>query len=206
MKKIALLLIFVLTLSCAISCGGRDYDEAEVKAAARELLEKSILVNEVFYGVGMEADSTRTDISTGAYQPVKDDYLDKLGVSNIDELKALTGEVYTEALCDIVFNTKLKSVRDSEDNIVSYARYYEKMVNQQKVIMVYTLADARYENDVEYLYDTLTVLGSEKEHIKISIDVKLTTFDGFERSCSVEFLLLEEENGFRLDTLSFVKY
>ena len=206
MKRISLLLIFSLMLSLLFSCGGRNYDEAEVKLAAEDLLEKSIIINEVFYGVGMTADTTRPEISTGAYKPVDENYLSRLGVSTIDGLKSLTAEVYTSGLCDIIFRTKLQSVRDGDDNIISYSRYYEKMVNQQKVLMVYTLADTRYENDIEYLYDTLRVIGSEAEFIKIEIQVKLTTFDGFERTESAEFLLLEEENGFRLDTLSFVKY
>lgn len=207
MKRLSLLLIFSLILSLLVSCGGRDYDEAEVKAAAEELLEKSIIINEVFYGVGITADTTRPEISTGAYKPASDEYLARLGVATVDGLKALALSVYTDELCEIIFNTKLKSVRDGDDNIISYTRYYEKMVNNQKVLMVYTLADARYENDVEYLYDTLTVIGSKKDYIKIKIDVKLTPFDGVNpRVESAEFLLLEESDGFRLDTLSFVKY
>ena len=128
-------------------------------------------------------------------------------ISSINGLKAATEEVYTEELCAIIYKTKLTSVYDNDGNIVSYARYWEKTdENKQKILMVYKAADARYENEVEYLYDTLKVVGSEGEYIKITVDVKLTTFAGLSRVESAEFILLEEANGFRLDTLSFVKY
>ena len=65
-----------------------------------------------------------------------------------------------------------------------------------------------YENEVEYLYDTLSVIGAEGDYIHIKIDVRLTSYDGLlsrvERGA--EFILLEEEDGFRLDSPSFVKY
>ena len=204
-KGLAFLLIPIMILTILSSCN-RSYNEAEVKSAAITLLEKSILVNEVFYGVGITVDTTRPELSSGNYKVADDAYLGKLGVYDINGIKELTKTVYTGELCDIIFSTKLTSARDSDGNIISYARYSERKEGSKKYILVYTAAQKSYENDVEYLYDTLRVVGSDGEYIIINVDVKLTTFDGFSRYQNVEFLLLEEYNGFRLDTLSFVKY
>ncbi len=207
MKRISLILILILTLGTVLSsCGNRDYDEAVVKAETRVLLEKSKAINEVFYGVGMTVDSSLSSLITGYYKPVSKEYLGELGVSNLNGLRELTKEVYTEELSELIFQTKLISVKDSAGNVVVYARYFETKVNNEQRVMVYTAADPMYENDVDYLYDTLVVRGSDKQHIIVELDVKLTTFDGFSRVERIEILLLEEKDGFRLDTLSFAKY
>lgn len=207
MKRISLILILILTLGIVLSsCGNRDYDEAVVKAETRVLLEKSKAINEVFYGVGMTVDSSLSSSITGYYKPVSKEYLGELGVSNLNGLRELTKEVYTEELSELIFQTKLNSVKDSAGNVVVYARYFETKVNNEQRVMVYTAADPMYENDVDYLYDTLVVRGSDKQHIIVELDVKLTTFDGFSRVERIEILLLEEKDGFRLDTLSFAKY
>ena len=205
MRKIGAFVLFIsLLLTLFVSCD-RDYDEAEVKAAAEELLEKSKLVNDIFYGDGMEYDED-SPVAIGHYCPVKEEYLDSIGISTTEGLKNLTKGVYTDSLSEIIFSTKLNSLRDSEGNVITFRRYYDGMVNGVGYLMAYTEADVRYDNTVEYLYETLTVIGADGEHIEIEIDVLLTNTVGQTRTTRVEFSLLEESDGFRLDTLSFVKF
>lgn len=205
MRKISLFLILVLLFVPALSsCGNRDYDEETVKAAARELLEKSTAVNEIFYGVGMPVDEGTA--GTGYYKPVKKEYLSSLGIAGLDGLRNLTKEVYTDELSDIIFETKLNSVKDSSGNIIVYSRYIEAKIKDETRVLIYTAGEPTYQNDVEYLYDTLTVKGSKGERIIAELDVRLITFDGFSRDEKIEIILLEENDGFRLDSLSFAKY
>ena len=44
--------------------------------------------------------------------------------------------------------------------------------------MFYTEDEPNYENEVEYLYETLTVIGADGEYILIEIDVVLTDGKG----------------------------
>ncbi len=206
MKRIALFLVLVILLSTALISCDRDYDEAVVKAAAAELLENSILVNEIFYGAGAPIDQNKLHLSNGYYKAVDLDYLSPIGAYNIEGLKTAAKAVYTEKMCDIIFSNCLESLRDSDGNVRYYARYNEMTVNKEKHLFVYTAATPLYENDVEYLYDTMRVVGADGEYILINIDVRVLTFDGLSRIQNCEFILLEESNGFRLDTLSFVKY
>lgn len=205
MKRLCLLILSLSLLLTALVGCDRSYDEAEVKAAAEELLQKSILVNEIFYGTGMEYDE-KSSAAIGHYCPVEKEYLDSIGISTTDGLRNLTKGVYTDALCEIIFSTKLESLRDSEGNVISFRRYYDGKVNGVGYLMAYTEADVRYDNTVEYLYETLTVTGADGEHINIEIDVLLTSTVGQTRTTRVEFSLLEEKGEFRLDTLSFVKF
>ena len=208
MKKLSILLIPVLVLSMLFSSCDRSYDEAVVKAAARELLEKSNLVNEIFYGVGLPYDSSNSAVASGNYKPASEEYLSSIGVSNIQGLKSLAKEVYTDELCEIIFKTTFESVKDSSGDIVIFSRYAERITETRSYILVYSELAPVYENEVEYLYDTLSVIGAEGDYIHIKIDVRLTSYDGLlsrvERGA--EFILLEEEDGFRLDSPSFVKY
>ena len=206
MKRIALFLILSLLFCTAMNSCDRDYDEAAVMTATEELLEKSILVNEIFFGVGAPVDQSKLHLSNGNYKPVDLDYLSPIGAYNINGLKEAAKEVYTEELCNIIFSTWLESLRDSDGNVRYSARYNEMTVNNEKNMYVYTEAVPLYENDVVYLYDTMRVKGADGEYIMVEIDVRVVTFDGFSRTQKCEFILLEERDGFRLDTLSFVKY
>ena len=205
MKKLfVLFLCAAIALNILVSCD-RTYDEDEVKAAAQVLLENSKTVNEIFYGKGLGYDE-ESELTYGIYSPADEEHLAALGVSNTEGLKTLTKTVYTNELCEIIFSTKLSSVKDTDGEVKELRRYYDGKFGDSTVIMVYTEAFVNYDNDIDYLYETLTVMGADGEYINIEVDVLLTSIYGETRTVRAEFSLLEEENGFRLDTLSFVKY
>ena len=205
MKKLfVLFLCAAIALNILVSCD-RTYDEDEVKAAAQVLLENSKTVNEIFYGKGLGYDE-ESELTYGIYSPADEEHLAALGVSNTEGLKTLTKTVYTNELCEIIFSTRLSSVKDTDGEVKELRRYYDGKFGDSTVIMVYTEAFVNYDNDIDYLYETLTVMGADGEYINIEVDVLLTSIYGETRTVRAEFSLLEEENGFRLDTLSFVKY
>ena len=202
-RLIALILTLSLAVAVTVGCD-RSYDEGEVRAAAVDLLEKSKLVNEIFYGEGIEYDESST-VTVGNYYPASEEYLSAIGISGEAGLKELTKGVYTDGLCEIIFSTKFSSVWDDDRN-VALRRYFDKTVGGKTYLMVNSAATVNFDNEIEYLYETLTVLGADGEYINIELDVLLTNRVGETRTATVEFTLLEENDGFRLDTLSFVKY
>ena len=203
-RLISFLTCIVLLLTVLTACGekNREYNEEEVRLAAYSLLEDSKKVNLVFFGTGIRHDTESTAFSNGAYCIADLFHTNALGISNIAELKDETARVYTDALCSIIFTTKLSSLED-DGYILELARYYE---NDDGDIMVYTDAEPMYENEIEYLYDTLTVIGSKGELVYITVDAILTNADGKEQRKRAEFALLEEDDGWRLDTYSFIKF
>ena len=204
MKKIiSILLLAVFVISLA-SCGeeDREYDENTVREAALSLIENSKEVNLVFFGTGIRYDTENISFINGAYYPADVLHLSSLGFTTLDELKSKTKAVYTDTVCDIIFETKLSSLED-EGYVLDLARYYE---NEDGHIMVYTEAQPAYENEIEYLYDTLKVIGSKGQLIYVEIDMLLTNADRKEQRITAELALLEESDGFRLDTYSFAKF
>lgn len=206
MKRLCVfILVIALSLMAFVGCD-RSYDEGEVKFAARALLEKSLIVNEIFYGEGIPYD-VNSEFTKGSYSPADKEYLSYLGVSTTEGLKGLARGVYTNAICEIIFSTKLSSIKDGEEGgIVAVKRYYDATQKDGGNLMVYTEAKPTYDNEIEYLYETLTVVGADGELIKIEIDVLLTSKIGEKRTTRIDLHLLEEDNGFRLDEWSFVKY
>ena len=204
-KKIfTFLLVLTLLFSLSLtSCGDRDYNEEEVVKAARELLLKSIEVNKVFYGEGLLIDED-TNFSNGSYYPAYEPQFKDMSFSDIETLKEITRSVYTRELAELIFSTKLSSVED-ENYVISLARYYQRDDDFIRCIMVYKDAEILYTNEVDYDYDTIKVLGADGEYIKISVDTILTDKEGSSENVKIELLLLEEEGGFRLDTLSFTQ-
>lgn len=197
---LALTLLFSFSLT---SCGDRDYDEEEVIAASRELLLKSIEVNKVFYGEGLILDED-TNFSNGSYYPAYELQFENLSFNDIEGLKKLTESVYTKDLSELIFSTKLSSVED-ENYVISLARYYQRDDDFIRCIMIYKDAEVLYTNEVDYIYDSIKVIGADGEYIKITVDTVLTDKEGSSETVNIELKLLEEENGFRLDTLSFTQ-
>jgi hypothetical protein len=72
--------------------------------------------------------------------------------------------------------------------------------------MVYKDAKPMYENEVEYLFDTLKIVGAKGELIYVKVDILLTNTEGKQQTITAEIALLEENDGFRLDTYSFAKF
>ena len=201
------MLLLALSLSLLVSCGELEYDEAEVSAAAKELIPKTEEINNIYWGPGIGYTS---DLSTsnGYYFEALITDLDKYGIKTIDDLKKKTEAVFSASYCENIFATKLNSVSD-EDGVYSYARYYQKYSDANQTvpdtIMVYTKAIVLLSDGVEYLTDTLKVEYSDRERVYVTLDVKVTRGDESQiRSLTVG--LVPGDNGWRIDTPTYISY
>ena len=207
-KLISVFLALALTLSL-FSCAEKDreYDEGEVIAAAKELIEKSKLLNYVFWGEGIgyiEDENT----ANGYYYEADYVSISNLGFRTIDELKELTLAAFSTAFAENVFETTLSSVGD-DDGIYSLARYYQKYKDDEMkvpdTIMVYSRAIVLLTDEVEYDYNSIVVEGSKKEIVFITIKATVSR-DGKSQERSLRIGLIEEENGWRLNDATYLVY
>ena len=138
MKKY-LILLAVLAAMVLTSCGGTP--ETEIAAALAELIPASLELNVVYFGEGLPISSDREtaeafyeSMGAGAeislnYHPVSPD----APYQSIDEIKAATLEVFSDAYADYLFTMAfegLSTVFDEGTEMqvtknVSYARYLE---------------------------------------------------------------------------------
>ena len=201
MKRIVSALLLVAVLLFASSCAdqNRSYDEAEVKAAAELLIRKSKKLNEVFWGSGIpyvEDDSKKI----GPYYPADPNAASELGVKTVDDILAQTLEVfsrkYSESIYDSVFSSKTGEVGMS-----GYTRYYQN----DDTIMVYKNYNPLLVDEVQYLYDSISVLGSKGEKIIVKITVNVTRGEDTQTR-DIEISLVEEKNGWRIDSPTYASY
>lgn len=199
--------ILIIAISLSIISCDRSYDEEEVKSAAKSLIESSAVLNEIYWGEGIayvENEST----SNGAYYEANCVYLNEYGFTTLEELKEMTRAVFSAEYCEIIFSTTLSSVYD-EDELQIYARYYQKYTDEYmtkpECIMVYSLAVPLVKGKAEYQLDTLEVIGSEDETVFVSV-LATVSCDGKTQTQILKIGLIEQKDGWRLDTPTYLSY
>ena len=215
-KLLSLILCLCLFASLLSSCGDkgkggktdREYDEAEVCAAARVLIEKSKILNEIYYGAGIPyKEPIKEDAEIDVYMLADPAYLSALyedhGIKDIETLKEKTKEVFSKTGSASVISAFLQNTTGI-NGMAGYARYYMAKENvdlgTQAGLMVRTNAKNYYENtaSVEYIYDGMHVSAVDGEYLTVSLKVKTTGKDGTENTRDMTVKLIEEENGYRL--------
>ncbi len=205
-KLVSLVLVIASVLS--VSACNRKYDEEEVRAAAILLIPKSEILNEIYWGEGI-AYIPNLQTSNGAYHEADYISLEKYGFRTIEELKNLTREVFSEAYCQNIFDSSFSSVSD-EDEVRHLARYYQKFADKDglepEAIMVYSYFEVMLLDKVEYHLDSLVVTHSKKDKVYVSLDVTVTNPDGLSQKRKKTIELIEEADGWRIDSATYITY
>ncbi len=216
---IALALALVAIVIWAIIRGGgdddevinREYNEQEVAAAAEELIKSSELLTEIYFGDGIPFISEGEFASN--YRPANTEYLEKIGVKYIKDLKNLTRGTFSESESEFLFSIFLSRV-DSDEFVgaVHYIPSYEGEDEEKREtgILVYKdrekSALVNSSEKTVHNYSTIKVLYSEGERVKISLESTVVCDDGRMQTQINEIYLVEEDAGWRLDSQTKCAY
>ena len=210
MKKIiSLLLISSLLTISLVSCAekNREYDKEVVLAAARELIEDSKELNEIYWGKGISYVED-LNYSSGYYYMANPVDCKRYGFETIEELKEKTRGVFSSSYCDSIFNSLLTS-NIGETSINSYARYYQHFADieclEPDYIMVYSKARVYLDSEVEYLYDTMYDVGSVGQVVYVKLTANVSR-DGKTQQRELKIGFIEENGRFMLHTPSYIQY
>lgn len=202
-RIVALLLIIATIPLTLISCDIK-YDEAEVKAAAIELIKASVKINDIYYGEGIRfLEYSENNVSL--YCEADPTHLAELGFSTINELKKMTKEVFSEAHAEGMFSGTFSGAGTSQ-----MSRYYQQNDDNRVdpkplYIMVHREYDPLIKSEMIYNFDTLTITGSNREYVNATIDVTVT-LDGKTQIQTLNIRLVEEDAGWRLASTTFTNY
>ena len=202
-KKIAVRLVSLLFVVIGFSACGEKYTDEELITAAKPLVERSGLINDIFYGEGMPYVSGNLEngaASTGNYSPIDPMYLDKIGVKNVEELKKLTSEVYSLGVCNVIYTTKLSSVGDGS-SIAGYAEYVELPAG----FCIYTKRTNYINAEAHFHTDTLTVVKNTKNIKVLKMDVTLTQGEEIQQR-QKEFRIVNENGVWKLDSMTYIAW
>ncbi len=206
-KRIVSLLLALITVAGLVSCADRKYDEEEIKENAELLIEKSIMLNDVYWGRGIEYvdDASASD---GDYYEASYIHLKSLGFETIDELKEMTRQTFSKRYSEQIFSTALSTVSDGS-YVELLPRYYQKYEDEEMKVPESIMVNSEYEalllDEVEYLYETITVLYSRGEIVFFEIDVNVTRGDNKQLQ-TLEIGVVEEDDGWRLYTPTYTTY
>ena len=85
--------------------------------------------------------------------------------------------------------------------MAGYTRYYQG----EEVIMVYAKYNPLLVDTVEYYCDRITVVGSKGDIVTVKVPIKVTRGD-LTQEREIEVDLIEEENGWRIDSPTYAGY
>ncbi len=201
MKKILYLVIIIATLFTAVSCGGeknRAYDEAVVKSSAVTLIEKAATINTIIWGRGVGyVEDPR--YQSGVYFPADPASQREFGIETFSDIIAKCEEAFSTSYVKYIKESVLTSKIEEGGRL--YTRYYQG----DEVLMVYSEYEPLLKDTVEYLYDTVEVLGSKGKIVTIKIQIKVTRGEASQNRW-LEIDLVEEENGWRIDSPTYANY
>lgn len=204
MKKIISVILIAVSLLLLPSCSSNiSYDEAEVIAAAKDLIKKAEKYNDIFWGDGipyLEDNNYRN----GNYYAADIISLDDMGISRIDDLYLNAAKIYSEDyLEDILISVFGISGGEYYNN--GLVRYYQ----ETEYIMVNSAYSPLLVDEVEYLYDTIEVLGSDSDTVFIKIMIKVTRVEGDEvltQTREKEIDLVKEDGKWLIDSPTYANY
>lgn len=212
-KIITLILTLTLCLGAFVGCGdddeveNREYDAAEVEAAAAILLEESKLLNYIYWGKGIPY-VLDENLSSGSYYPADEEYLDSIGIKTIDDLKQKTAKTFSDGMCEWIYSTVLSSVY-SDSSVAGLSRYEQvwggKNNDEPEYIRVYSEANYWLVDEVEY-HPSVEALRSEGEIVYVMVLATVTNAEGKVMNTNLEVGLVEEEDGWRLNSPTYAKY
>ena len=203
-KRILALLLLVTTLFSIVSCeNDREYDEGEVLAAAAELIEKSLPLNELLYGKGLSYGEEHI----GIYYKATDESLAAFGIETVEQMKNMVREIYSTDYSESILTSDAFSPITVDDVIVGYTRYYqsEDEDGNPNGIMVKSDYDYPLKNSYEY-HANMSVIDVEGEVIVVRTMVTATSVDGRIMNVNNDVRLIEEESGWRLMTPTYVVF
>ena len=189
----------------------REYNEEEVATAARELLSASVLLNDIFFGKGIPYENIEGEV----YCPADKDYLEGIGVTYLDDLKKLTRGVFSEEISDGLFSLFMSGTfTEGHARVAHYIadRYETEQsgIFAERGILVNKNRESdptvRVDEKTLFDLDSIKVLGAEGERVAVEVLCTVICDDGKEESRRKTVYLIEEDDGWRLDSYSKIAY
>lgn len=220
----ALVAIIVWVIVASLVKGGDDPDdglidgdmletEEELIGIAEELLERSVLLNEIYFGDGIPYLDGSDDSSK--YREADAEYLENIGIVYLDDLKKLTRGTFSDIMCEEIFSLFLTGA--SENGYSEPAHYIadramdeESGEYEELGILVYTERSrsvlVRVGEHTSFDYTTIRVVGKEGGRVKIQLTATVSV-EGLEaQSRTKTVYIIKEADGWRLDSYSKSAY
>ncbi|MBO5009701.1 MAG: hypothetical protein J6D20_03250 [Clostridia bacterium] len=215
-KRVLLLLTAITLLFSLFSCTddkdnsvkNREYNAAEVEQAAKVLIEKSLSLNEILYGKGLEWEEGD---SKEIYKKASSDSLNHYGINTVSELKQKISEVFSTKYIELLNKSDVFSSVKDDDSVRFYTRYFDdEDESGNTCIFVYTEYDYVLKNSYEYITEPKAVR-SEGDLVIVKATVRASIMGENGQISKVrdfehEIKMIEENGAWRLDSETYIVY
>ena len=213
--RAAALILAAVALTALFSCGKR-YEDGEIVAAAKDLIERSEEINKIYFGDGIPlADEedyadlfpwlspsvpSEDEEDDMTYYMVKPD----CGYSSTDDVKKATLSVFTEDYSAILFENAFSGVTvvvgegdQAERQLVSLARY----IDSEEGYLAGRVPSEEEKLPLGRVYDLSSVSVVFQRGTEARVKVSSTSADG--ETEEIELTLIMTADGWRLDTPTY---
>ena len=196
MKTKAAALVFVLCLLlCVCACADTRMTADEIKAVLPDLVENSVVLNEIYFGEGFPPTSEAAKaVNVSGYYYVDCEFL---GFYSITEIKEATEKIFTPEYAALLYQTAFDGF--ATDDTVVAARYIEGELGlmQSMHSTVYELPERSYD------YSTLQIVKNSKDRARITVE---TVADGDRSTVELIVVRTTDADGayvYRLDSPTY---
>ncbi len=215
-KRLLLLLAVISILFSLFSCSDnedkdvpdREYNAAEVEQAAKILIEKSLSLNEILYGKGLEWEEGESNEN---YKKASSASLSHYGINTVDELKKKISEVFSSKYIESLNKSDVFSSVKDGDTIRFYTRYFDdEDENGKSCIFVYTNYDYELKNGYEYITEPKAI-GADGDIVIVKATVRASIYGENGQIVKVrdfehEIKMIEENGAWRLNSETYIVY
>ena len=179
MKKFLSLALSLVCLFCALPLAGcAKIDTTGLLDAAPALIEKSALVNEIFFGEGIPYD--KNGEAQGYFYPADAAWLAEHGIKTTADLATLTESVFSQEYAAIILGSGISGFPAGGGAYV-YPRYAssqpENLRDEDETILVSTNNEFLINpiGKSTYDYSTLTLIATARDYAVLALSVTTTT-------------------------------
>ena len=193
-----LLAVLMLLLPLLSGCGEQKppVTEEEIFPLAADLLERSVLVNNILLGDGIPTGNE----AFGEFFYADTDWEDEKNVHSVEDILKLATDVYTNEVYTVLYS--LVITKDGQ-----IPPDYQNRGAPATGLLVYKGREGMYENTThEYLTDTMTLTQATADKATVTVTVRITP-EGYEPQERVLTLTLAlTDRGWRCDKLTCIAY
>lgn len=206
-----LLALVMVALALTIFPACQKEDESFLLARAEKLIEKSLVINRLFFyeGIPTLADAE----AESGYLPADMVELYMLGFESVADIKVYMQEVFSPLLCGIMFDSYLFSPVYNGDMLVDitycYDHYETLYGGEERFVGVYVSCEGLSvkTSPTEYHYETMHITSNKRDRVVISMVVTVYSEDGASQDTDLGVQLVKTESGiWLLDSYTAASY
>lgn len=205
-KTITLLLLLGCLLATLAGCGkGKAPSDSELISVASELIEKSYVINSLFFEKGIPIqEGGKTE---GTYQQADAEALSRLGFSSYASMAQYAENIFSEVAYGQFLSMAVERQSDGT-SILRPAYCFDAKDNKGNFVMLMVSLEGLNTPTDKTVFDLSTLKVSQKTATTAILEVSATVTDetGATQTRAKQIGLVLEEGEWQLDTLTCMSY